>query len=225
LHLAASLSLSFQVNKNELNLSEIYHQFLEGLFNTGWVEGVAVVTGIGSVWFSKKEHILVYPIGLINTVLYVFISAKAELYGEAAVNIYYTTMSIYGWFLWARKDEINHPALHISRSDSKWLKRQLIFFLSFLISIYLSLHFLKNYFAERAIPWADAIASSSAFTAMWLMTKKKVESWWWWILTNIFSVPLYFVKGFVFTSVYYIVLLGLAIMGLISWRQKAKQAI
>lgn len=208
-----------------MNLSEIYQQFLEGLFNTGWVEGIAVVTGIGSVWFSKKENVLVYPIGLINTILYVFISAKAELYGEAAVNVYYTVMSIYGWFLWARKDETNRPALHISRSDSKWLKRQLIFFFSFLISIYLSLHFLKKYFADGAIPWADAIASAAAFTAMWLMTKKKVESWWWWILTNIFSVPLYFVKGFVFTSVYYIVLLGLAIMGLMSWRQKEKQAV
>lgn len=82
---------------------------------------------------------------------------------------------------------------------------------------------MKNQFAEGAIPWADALASAAAFTAMWLMTQKKVESWWWWILTNIVSVPLYFVKGFVFTSVYYSILLVLAITGLISWREKANK--
>ncbi len=208
-----------------MNLSEIYHQFLEGLFSTGWLEGVAVLTGITSVWFSRKEHILVYPVGLINTVLYVFISVKASLFGEAAVNFYFTIMSIYGWRQWIKKDQIKLPVLKISCSDSKWIKYQLIFFLSSFTLIYACLHFLKKYFVSGAIPWADAIASAAAFTGMWLMTKKKIESWWWWILTNLFSAPLYFVKGLAFTSVYYIVLLILAIFGLISWQRKAKLTI
>lgn len=208
-----------------MNLSEIYHQFLEGLYGTSWPEGIAVVTGIGSVWFSKKENILVYPVGLINTVLFIFISVKASLFGEAAVNFYFTIMSIYGWLQWVKKDKIKRPVLQISYSDSKWIKYQLIFFLSSFILIYVSLHFLKKYFVSGAIPWADAIASAAAFTGMWLMTKKKVESWWWWILTNLFSAPLYFVKGLAFTSVYYIVLLILAIFGLISWQRKAKLTI
>jgi nicotinamide mononucleotide transporter len=54
------------------------------------------------------------------------------------------------------------------------------------------------------------------------MAKKKVESWFWWIITNIASIPLYFVKGYTFTSVQFIVLLVLAIAGLKSWNDKAK---
>jgi nicotinamide mononucleotide transporter len=57
---------------------------------------------------------------------------------------------------------------------------------------------------------------------MWLMTRKKVESWHWWIATNLSSIPLYFVKHYVFTSVYYIVLLIIAIGGLMEWRKRAK---
>ena len=38
-------------------------------------------------------------------------------------------------------------------------------------------------------PGVDAFASATAFTGMWLMTKKKVESWYWWIATNIASDP------------------------------------
>ena len=79
---------------------------------------------------------------------------------------------------------------------------------------------MKKDFAPGAIPWADALASASAFTGMWLMTRKKLESWYWWILTNICSIPLYFVKGYVFTSVYYLILLFLAVSGLREWSKR-----
>ena len=58
---------------------------------------------------------------------------------------------------------------------------------------------------------------------MYLMARKKVESWWWWIATNAASVPLYFVKGLVFTSVFYVVLFGLAVSGLLEWQRRAKK--
>ena len=79
-------------------------------------------------------------------------------------------------------------------------------------------------FGEGAIPWADAFASATAFTGMWLMTKKKVESWYWWIATNIASIPLYFIKHYVFTSVYYLILLIMAVFGLASWLKKFNSA-
>ena len=85
-----------------------------------------------------------------------------------------------------------------------------------------SLTWLKQDFAPLAIPWADAFASATAYTGMWLMTKKKVESWHWWIATNCASIPLYFVKHYVFTSVYYLVLLIIAIAGLLEWSKRAK---
>lgn len=53
--------------------------------------------------------------------------------------------------------------------------------------------------------------------------KEKVESWVWWIVTEIASIPLYFVKGYVFTSVFYFILLIMAIAGLIEWQRKAKE--
>jgi nicotinamide mononucleotide transporter len=99
---------------------------------------------------------------------------------------------------------------------------QIIFFLSCYATLFIGLTFLQNSFAPDAIPWADAFASAAAFTGMWLMTKKKVESWYFWLLTNISSIPLYFVKGYVFTSVYYFLLLVFAFWGLAAWRKKAR---
>ena len=201
---------------------DIYYQFIDGLQQTKWYEFIAVVFGIVSVWFSKKENILVYPVGLVNTILYIFISLKFHLVGEAAVNLYYTIVSFYGWVLWARKDETKKPVLHISYSSpTQWLT-QIAFFAFFYVVIFLCLSYLKKEFTPGALPAADAFASATAFTGMWLMAKKKIESWYWYIATNIASIPLYFVKELVFTSVYFLVLLVLAVAGLIEWRKKVK---
>ena len=200
-----------------MNLEEIIQQFIADIQKTGWLEYIAVFAGIISVWFSKKENIWVYPSGLINTLFYIYLSFKGGLLGEASVNFYYTIMSIYGWIGWAKKDDNKNIVLQISASNKKEWKEQLIFFSVFYLVIYSSLAYLKTNFAPEAIPWADAFASASAFTAMWLMTKKKIESWYWWIITNVASIPLYFVKHYVFTSVYYFILLIMAIFGLMEW--------
>jgi nicotinamide mononucleotide transporter len=207
-----------------MSVTEIVQQFIQGMQQTTWYEYVAVFAGIASVWFSRKEHILVYPIGLINTIIFIYISYKYHLLGEASVNFYYTVMSIYGWWLWSRKDAVKHETiLHITYSNKKEWIQQILFFSSIFVVYFLILTWAKNYFFEGVIPAADAFATATAFTGMWLMAKKKVESWYWWIATNITSIPLYFVKTLVFTSVQYIVLLALAVAGLLAWMKKANE--
>ena len=202
-------------------LQDIFHEFVTALRHTTLLETVAVITGIVSVWLGKKENILVYPIGLNNTIGYTWLSFDAHLFGEASVNLYYTIVSLYGWYLWSRKDASRKPLLPISFSRrSEWMF-QLGFFGFFYVTIFAALTYLRQEFAAGALPAADAFASATAFTGMWLMARKKVESWYWWIATNTISIPLYFVKHLVFTSFYYFILLILAISGLIEWRRKA----
>lgn len=188
------------------------------------IEFVAVLAGIISVVFSRRESILVYPTGLINTILYIYLSIKGQLFGEASVNLYYTLMSIYGWWNWSRRDTQKLHLVHITPSSRRELLQQWLFFGMMAGVLWTLLHFIRKGFAPEAIPWADALASASAFTGMWLMTRKKIESWWWWILTNILSIPLWFVKGYVFTSVQFMVLLVLAISGLVTWKRRYQQA-
>lgn len=206
-------------------MQDIWDSFWRGLLQTTWLEAIAVLMGIVSVYFSRKENILVYPTGLINTTIYIWLSFKGQLFGEATVNLYYTIMSVYGWLIWSKRKENRELEVHIEYSTRKMWLQQLGFFAFFYLVIFFALLYLKKAFAPGVIPVADAFASATAFTGMWLMTRKKVESWWWWIATNITSIPLYFVKGYVFTSVYYLILLMMAISGLIAWRKRAKIAI
>jgi nicotinamide mononucleotide transporter len=204
------------------SLHDFSHQLLFDLEQTSWLEFIAVITGILSVWFSRLENIWVYPTGLINTIIYIYLSFKSSLLGEASVNFYYTVVSIYGWMLWAKKDGQQQHVLRILRSTKKEWIQQLTFFGACYAAVFFALTYLKNGFAPLAIPWADAFASATAYTGMWLMAKKKRESWYWWIATNISSIPLYFIKHYAFTSVYYIILLIMSVFGLIEWSKRSK---
>ena len=206
-----------------MSLTEIFQQFIADIQNTTLLEYLAVFFGIASVWYSMRENIRVYPVGLVSTIIYVYISIKGSLLGEASVNFYYTVMSIYGWILWAKKNQQLEHVVVITRSNRKEWLQELVFFAAFYIVIFGALTYLKKDFAPGAIPWADAFASATAFTGMWLMARKKVESWYWWIITNLTSIPLYFVKHYVFTSIYYIVLLVMAFWGLKEWLARANK--
>lgn len=202
----------------------LYQSFIDGITNTSPTEAIAVIAGIASVWLSRAESIWVYPVGLINTVFYIYLSIKGSLPGEASVNIYYTILSIYGWVLWARKDARHKPELRITFSTRREWGLQLLFGAVMYGAIFFALTYLKKAFYPGAIPWADAFASATAYTGMWLMARKKVESWIWWLATDAASVPLYIVKGYAFTGVQFLVFTILAVAGLISWWKKAKEA-
>lgn len=205
-------------------IHQIWVQFVADFQQTSGWEWIAVVSGIASVWYSRQENILVYPVGLLSTIIYTFISFHYHLLGEASVNLYYTIMSIYGWILWAKRNEQHEHLVQIRFSTKKEWGTHILFCLFFYIVLFGALTWLKKGFATGAIPWADAFASATAFTGMWLMAKKKVESWYWWLATNLASIPLYFVKHLVLTSFYYLVLLILAVFGLLEWQRKARSA-
>jgi len=198
-------------------LQQIVQEFIEGLKNTSWLEFLAVFFGIASVLFSRKENIWVYPTGIINTVMYTWFCFRWwSLYAEGSLNFYYTIMSIYGWYVWTRKKD--GKELPITFNDKKdWYISITFFFVSWGL-----LFFILKKYTNSAVPWGDSFASAAAYTGMWQMARKKVENWVWWIITNFASIPLYFYKHAVFTSVQYLVFLVLAIMGLITWRKKVK---
>jgi len=195
--------------------SQLFHQFIAELQHTSVPEFIAVVCGIVSVYYSRSANILVYPVGIVSTSIFIYLYIAHGLYADASVNLYYTIMSIIGMIMWTRKGE-NDTLLQISLSTRKEHLVSVVFFLSCWIVLYLVL---KAY-TDSTVPYADSFTSAAAFTGMWLMNKKKVANWFWWVVTNIASIPLNYYKGLAFTSFQYMVLLVLAIMGWRMWWKK-----
>ena len=200
-------------------MQQIISQFLNDIHQTSWLEFIAVITGIASVVFSRKENILVYPVGMISTGIFIFLYVTHGLYADASVNFYYTVMSVMGWVMWSKKSN-GQKALRITPSSNKDWRNSLLFF----SACWIVLFALLSRFTDSTVPIADSFTSAAAFTGMWLMNKKKLANWIWWIITDLASLPLNYYKHLVFTSFQYLVFLILAIMGYITWRKKMLNA-
>jgi len=181
------------------------------------LEALAVIFGIFSVVYSKKNNVLVYPTGLAGTVLYIYLAWEWQLYGDMIINGYYFYMSIYGWYIWSRKDNRQEDLVKITvmqRADK--IKCISIFALSV---IGVSLVYI--YFNKFTHWWAsvDTIVTGLLFVGMWLMARRKIENWLFLIAGNIIAIPLFFLKGLILTSILYIVLTIIAVFGYKAWKR------
>jgi nicotinamide mononucleotide transporter len=206
------------------------------------LEFIAAFFGVISVFYAKKENILVFPTGIISTVIYVYLLSQWNLYGDLIINIYYTIMSVYGWYMWSKiiDNDKNHiPISRTTKSDKIKAFGIFVFTSIFVIIVYRyynvipsnlgfteSINYAINKLTSRNLtnfregtPYLDTFTTGIFFAAMWLMANKKIENWTLWIAGNIVSIPLYFVKGYGFTGIQYSIFLILAILGYRQWKK------
>jgi nicotinamide mononucleotide transporter len=206
------------------------------------LELIAVFFGVLSVIYAKKENILVFPTGIISTALYVYLLVQWDLYGDLIINIYYTVMSFYGWYMWSRIVDDKQQHLPITRTNNLDKLKTLGIFLFtsiFVIIVYRYYNVMPNHlnFTEsvdyavtnltagnladfrKITPFLDTFTTGIFFAGMWLMANKKLENWLFWIAGNLVSIPLYFVKGYGFTGIQYAIFLILAFQGYYAWKK------
>lgn len=182
---------------------------------TSYLEIFAVLCGLASVWSMKKEHILVYPFGIINVLIYVYICFTAKLYAYAGINIFYAIMSIYGWINWTRGHGKEEKLKITGLSAKAWM----VYF-SLMILFFFILRILLVRFTNSEIPTWDALTTSIYVIGMWLLAKKKIENWYLWIAGDSISVFLFLYLGLLFSSFQFFVFTIIAILGFFEWRKK-----
>jgi len=178
------------------------------------LEILAVIFGFLSVWFSKNNNVLVFPTGLVNTSIFVYLLFKWELLGDMIINAYYFIVSIYGWYYWTRKNNEEYtPITKIDISEKKFIS-----LIAILSCLFVSLMY--SYFDKWSgvVSYIDILTTSIFFVGMWLMAKRKIQSWIYWIIGDIISVPLYLYKGLAFTSFQYFIFTFIAIAGYYKWK-------
>lgn len=175
---------------------------------------IAVLFGIISVVLANRNHVLLYPTGLVSTALYMYIMTNAGLYAETLLNAYYFIMSVYGWLRWMRNKE-NNRASAISYCDTKdWVISAAIVILGFAI-LFVTL----DTYTDSTVPLADALVSAFAWAGMWLLAKHKIENWILLNISNTIAIPLLLYKGLPLTAVLTVILFTVAVSGYLRWRK------
>ncbi|WP_378186263.1 nicotinamide riboside transporter PnuC [Aquimarina sp. W85] len=187
-----------------------------------WLEIIAVFFGVLSVFFAKLNKIWVYPTGIISTGIFVYLLLQWSLLGDLLINAYYFIMSIYGWYLWSKKiNNVEVVAISSTTKQEQWIQLGIgVFAVLFVYSIYQIFDKWKDWTA-----YIDTLTTAIFFIGMWLMAKRKIENWIYWIIGDLISIPLYFYKGFTFTSLQYVIFTVLAIFGYLSWKKSLNNTL
>lgn len=180
------------------------------------LEIMGVVFGLLSVWLAKKNHIGVFPTGMISTSIFVYLLLKWGLVGDMLINAYYFGMSVHGWVIWTRVDDQGQetPISRINQQEWRYLLLLFVVSLGFVYGVY---RWFGLWNSSTAV--IDTLTTAIFFLGMWLMARRKIENWIFWIVGDIISVPLYLIKGFSFTSLQYLIFTFIAIYGYLEWKK------
>jgi nicotinamide mononucleotide transporter len=181
-----------------------------------FLELTAILSGIISVWFSRKESIWVYPTGLIATIITTYLLYTAGYLGDMMINGYFTIMSIYGWYQWTKKTN-EKKSLSITRTNNN---EKVIGIALFLVTIFVVFGIYNFFDYEiKKDNYIDIFASGIFFTAMGFMALKKIENWTLWIIGDIIVVPLYAYRGLGMLALQYLIFTILAISAYLEWKK------
>lgn len=211
------------------------------------LELIGVVFGVTSVLLARKLNVLVFPIGLVSTAIFVYLLWKWQLFGDMFINAYYTVMGLYGWFNWTKNKTNTNNSLehnkdnsnansndidieHIEASDIPTMALLSIATVSFVALVYYFRPVINNNFSFDGavmglhlftwVDYTDMLTTALFLIAMWLMASRKIEHWLLWIVADAISVPLYFYKGLTFTALQYVVFTLIAIWAYYEWQRR-----
>lgn len=188
------------------------------LKTTSWLQWAAVVFGVVQVLLAKRNHVLTYPAGIISIVISVYILVEVALFAEAALNLYYLVMSIYGWYLWT------HDSGKPERPVSFTTRREWIITAGITFGGWALLYAILRLWTPSDVPVWDAWVSATAWAGMWLLARRKVENWILLNISNFFAVPLQFYKHIPLFALLTVVLFIVACFGYFDWRKIARRS-
>jgi nicotinamide mononucleotide transporter len=189
-------------------------------------EIVGTISGLIYLYFSLKQKIWLWPLGIITSGYSVIVFYDKQLYADMTLNIYYIIVSIYGWYHWLiRKDNTHHSSIKISvLTISNWIEYLLIVGVLTLIIAYILLNFPQKIgLIPSALPWWDSFLFSGSILATWMLARKVLEQWLWWIVIDAISIGVFIYKELYIFSGLFLVYTIMAIIGYISWKKDWKK--
>ncbi|MEO7904301.1 MAG: nicotinamide riboside transporter PnuC [Candidatus Saccharimonadales bacterium] len=209
------------------DVSNTFFTFLG--YPISYLEFVGTLFNLASVWLVAKRNIWTWPVATIGVILFGVLFYQIQLYADFFEQIYYFTTGIWGWYLWQtgkEKSDDNKVLItsNSSRENAWWIGGITIGSIV-LTGVLTHLHLWSPalFPLPASLPALDATTTVMSFAATILMIRRRVESWMLWIAVDVIAVGLYYYKAVPFIALLYLIFLGIAISGYISWRRASRE--
>ena len=173
--------------------SNIIYTLLSG--NVDIIGSVAGIAGVLCVVLVAKGSIWNYLFGLVNVSMYAYISYKASIYGDAALNaLYYVPMQFIGWWQWRKRGaavseaEADGRGVQVKARRFNWTQRAVL--AASCAAAVIAGGFILRHFGDPQ-PFKDSTTTVLSIVAQALMALAFMEQWALWIITNVVSVVMW----------------------------------
>lgn len=185
-----------------------------------YLEIIAVFTGILSVWLTRKENVLLYPIGICSVSIWIYLCWIGDLFGQSIINLFFLIMNIYGWYNWQLKDDSQKFKIQIKNNNTK--ENLMVIIASIFLStfVFMVINQFQKEDASLFYVLLESIITGINFTAMWLMAWKRIEHWYLWIIGDIMCIPLFIHKDYILGVIQFTIFIIIAYQGLKDWKLK-----
>ena len=175
------------------------------------LEAIAVVLAVLYLLLAIKQNIWCWFCAGISTAIFVYLFFDVALYMEAALNVFYFGMAIYGWRTWSLGT--SGQALPVV----VWPFRRHLLAIIMVLAASAASGFLLATRTDAAFPYIDSLTSWAAIWATYLTAHKVLENWWYWLAIDVTMAYIFWVKELELTAVLYTLYLILIPIGLLSW--------
>ena len=186
-----------------------------------YVELLGVAFSILYLFFSIRQNILLWPMGMVSAVLYMVVFYQSKFYAAMGLNGYYFIISIYGWIHWRKGGTQNGKEFPVSR-----ISRRLALILLGVTSVaFLGIGVILERYTDSPIPFWDALTTAVSFTATWMLARKILEHWILWIIVDAVSMGLYLYRGLYPTLFLFAIYTTMAVIGYMKWKSAFKSGV
>ena len=185
-----------------------------------WLEAGGLLFGLACVILLIRENIWTWPMGIIYVFISFVIFWQTKLYADFALHFVFLVLNIYGWYYWLHGQKQEEEELLVTTTSTKLIAILLI--LSAVGVVFFGT--LLDRYTDASLAYWDSTTSVLSIVGMWLTTRKKIENWYFWIAVDVLATGIYVVKGIYFYALLYLIYVGLAFSGLLTWRKSMQQS-
>jgi len=182
--------------------------------NLNWITVCAVISGILYIILAAKENVWCWLAASISVCLYMYINYDLGYYSQAALQIFYLFMAIYGYVMWNKLDPER-----IKEWSAK--KHLFIIFIGAIITFIIGF-ILTEYVEDSEQPILDSLTTVFSVFACYMVAKKVLGNWLYWIVIDSLIIYLYYIQGEFILALQFLVYIIIAVYGYFSWIQRMK---
>ncbi len=183
---------------------------------TTWLEVIAFALALAMVACNIREIHWGWPLAAISSVLYCALFWRSKLYGDAALQVFFALVALWGWSQWLRGRRDDGSALTISRLS----RRGTLACLATGALLWPATGWFLKTWTDTDVPWWDAFPTAVSVIGQVLLGRKILENWAVWLVVNVVSVGLFAWKGLWLTTVLYTLFAALSVVGWRAWQRR-----